>query len=132
MSDRPRDLPDQTAVLIAHAAQWSREQAGSDAVLPELSENARATALRAARYAEVSLSGPIGELVAREISAYIEGGHVLPWRHIAPRLVSAMKHRESRFPVENTHGNKANPVTLRHIPGSNLRYAGPDARPSVP
>ncbi|MDT7744649.1 MAG: hypothetical protein QOE59_3727 [Actinomycetota bacterium] len=132
MSDQPRTRPDQTAVLVAYAALWSRERAASDAMCPPLSEDARATALQAARYAETSFSGPVGELMAQEIRAYVEGGHALPWRHIAPRLVSEMRQRESRFPTNHTHGNKVNPVTLRYIPGSNLRCIGPDSRPSIP
>jgi hypothetical protein len=132
MSDQPRPRPDQTAVLVAHAALWSREQAASDAMCPALSEDARVTAQQAAHYAEASFSGPIGELMAREIRAYIEGGHALPWRHIAPRLVSEMNHRESRFAANHAHVHKANPVALTYLQGSNLRYIGPDSRPSIP
>jgi hypothetical protein len=132
MSDQPARQPDQTAVLVAHAAMWSREQAASDAMCPALSEDVRATALHAARYAETSFSGPVGELMAREIRAYVQDGHALSWRHIAPRLVSEMRYREGRFPGEYAQGNNANPVTLRYIPGSNLRHIGPDSRPSIP
>lgn len=132
MSDQPRTRPDQTAVLIAHAALWSRGQAVSDAMCPALSDDARVAALQAARYAEASFSGPVGELMAREIRAYVEGGHARPWCQIAPRLVSEMRHRESRLPRNRPHGNTADPVTLRCIPGTNLRDVGPDPRPSIP
>lgn len=132
MSDPPPSHPDQTAILLTYAAEWSRARAAYEATRPALSEDAKAAGLRAARYAEASFSGPVGELIGREIRSYVNAGYVLPWRHIAPRLVSAMANRESRFPGGGTGGNNANPVTLRYIPGSNLRYIGPGPGGSVP
>lgn len=132
MSEPPPTHPDQTAILLTYAAEWSRAQAAYEGRRPALSEDAKATGLRAARYAEALFSGPVGELIGREIRSYIDAGHVLPWRHIAPRLVSAMSSRERRFPCRDADGNNAKPVTLRYIPGSNLRYIGPGPGGSVP
>jgi hypothetical protein len=43
-----------------------------------LSQQAVHTAVRAARYDLYSYPGPIGELIDRELRAYIDTGHALP------------------------------------------------------
>lgn len=55
-----------------------------------LSQQAVHTALRAARYALHSYPGPIGELIDRELRAYIDTGHELPPTALPERLLTTL------------------------------------------
>jgi hypothetical protein len=55
-----------------------------------LSQQAVHTVLRAARYALRSYPGPIGELIDRELRAYIDTGHELPPTALPERLLATL------------------------------------------
>jgi hypothetical protein len=141
MTDQTPRPADQTAVLVTHASRWSHQRAGAreeSAVAPgsarsdsssqdslaadrSLTQAERRAALSAARYAVAAYSGPIGELISRELHSYVDAGVREHVPSLAPRLILGLERAEARNPIpEIRHGWAHLPA--QYIPGTPMHW----------
>jgi hypothetical protein len=83
-----------------------------------LSTDAVHTILRAARYSRQAYPGPIGELVDRELRAYVDTGQQLPPTSIPERLLASLRQHQEHAP--DTEPGLTLPARYRK--GSPLRW----------
>lgn len=86
-----------------------------------LSQQAVHTAPRAARYALHSYPGPIGELIDRELRAYIDTGHEAPPTALPERLLTALLATATRQPAITTDPSPP-PLPARYRQGTPLHW----------
>lgn len=86
-----------------------------------LSGQAVHTALRAARYALSAYPGPIGELIDRELRAYIDSGHELPPTALPERLLTTLIAAAAGQPAMTTDPSPPLPPA-RYKPGTPLHW----------
>lgn len=78
--------------------------------------------LRAVRYARRAYPGPIGELLDRELHAYVDTGYLAPADALPARLVALLTEAQA------AEAAPAEPEALpgRYRPGSPLRWDYPE------
>jgi hypothetical protein len=96
-----------------------------------LSSEVERPALRAARYAAAAYPGPVGELIDREIRAYVDAGGALSPAALGPRLVSAMQRAEIHHPLPPVRSESGHRLAARPVPGSGSRWQYPTAADEV-
>ncbi len=92
-----------------------------------LSSDAEKQARRAARYAAAAHPGAVGELISREIRAYVEAGQALSPVALGPRLVSAMQRAELHDPLPPMRSESGNRLPARPVPGRAMQWRYPSA-----
>lgn len=86
-----------------------------------LSQQAVHTALRAARYALHSYPRPIGELIDRELRAYVDTGHELPPAALPQRLLATLvAAATNQTPI--TTDPSPPPLPARYAQGTPLHW----------
>ncbi|GAA5152779.1 hypothetical protein GCM10023321_21970 [Pseudonocardia eucalypti] len=78
--------------------------------------------LRAARYARRAYPGPIGELVERELRAYVETGYLAPADALPARLVTLLTEAQ----VAEAASAEPEALPARYRPGSPLHWDYPE------
>jgi hypothetical protein len=97
---------------------------------PRLDLDAVHAALRAARYATQAYSGPIGELISRELHDYVAAGYQLAPAALPPRLIAAIRRAvgsSEAIRAGRSHGQ----LPARYRPGSPLHWGHGPSRGSV-
>jgi hypothetical protein len=92
-----------------------------------LNGDAERRALRHARYAAAAYPGVVGELISREIRAYVDAGRQLIPAALAPRLVSAMQRAELEHPRPPVRSDSGHRLAARPVPGSATQWRYPTA-----
>ncbi|MDT7744652.1 MAG: hypothetical protein QOE59_3730 [Actinomycetota bacterium] len=82
-------------------------------------------ALRAARYAAAAYPGAVGELISREIRAYVNAGRALSPAALEPRLVSAMQRAEIQDPLPPIRSESGHHLAARPVPGRAMQWRYP-------
>jgi hypothetical protein len=86
----------------------------------ELGTGAVHTILRAARFGLRAYPGPIGELIDRELRAYIDGGSQLPANSVPERLLASLRQTQEREP--STVAETERTLPARYRKGTPLRW----------
>ena len=89
---------------------------------PALGRDTTHAALRTARYALRAYSGPIGELIDRELRSYVDSGHAAHPTALPSRLIATLAAAEGREPATAPDRNSTAGLPARYRPGSPLHW----------